>query len=100
MDRTVTRACGASLLALGVGLSVSTTAAAGGEGREIPRDADRVYTVVAGEADASATVQNPANLGFLTGVNAIIDAAGYSNERALRGSGIAAFVGVPLPFQI
>ena len=39
-----------------------------GEGRSIVRDADRVYTVVAGEADGASTVTNPANLGLLRGI--------------------------------
>jgi len=71
-----------------------------GEGRSLLRDADRVYTVVAGDADASATVQNPANLGYLDGVGGIFDASFTSPSSKRRGSGLGAFLGVPLPFDI
>lgn len=68
-----------------------------GEARPIVRDADRVYTVVAGEGDAASTVTNPANLGFLDGVNGIVDLALMAPDRRRRGSGIGGFVGLPLP---
>ena len=73
-------------MAFALGLA-STSANAGGEGREHARDVDHVYTVVAGDADASATVQNPGNLGYLRGFNAILEGAGYAQGRSLRGSG-------------
>ncbi len=71
-----------------------------GEARSPIRDADRVYTVVAGEGDGTSTVANPANLGFLKAVNGILDVA-FTDPRAhRRGSGAGAFVGIPLPFRI
>jgi protease-4 len=71
-----------------------------GEARSILRDTDRVYTTVAGEADGAAVVTNPANLGYLRGVNAIVDLAWTRQPARRRGSGVGAFLGVPLPFQI
>lgn len=71
-----------------------------GEARSIVRDADRVYTVVAGEGDGASTVTNPANLGFLRGINGVIDVALMSPERRRRGSGVGAFVGLPLPLRL
>lgn len=71
-----------------------------GEARSILRDADRVYTTVAGEADGAATVMNPANLGFLRGVNGIVDFSWTKPSARRRGSGVGAFLGVPLPWQI
>jgi protease-4 len=85
---------------VGASLGAGHDARAGGEGRELSRDADRVYTVVAGDADASATVQNPANLGYLRGFNGVIDVAGYASGRSLRGSGVGVFAAIPLPFRI
>ena len=70
-----------------------------GEARSIVRDADRPYTVVAGEADAAATVTNPATLGLLEGFDAILDAAFYAPSTGLRGSGVGAFTAVPLFFE-
>ncbi|MCA9710170.1 MAG: signal peptide peptidase SppA, partial [Myxococcales bacterium] len=66
----------------------------------IVRDADRVYTVVAGEADGASTVTNPANLGQLRGVNGIVDLALMGPQRRRRGSGVGAFVGLPLPLRL
>ncbi|KIG16505.1 signal peptide peptidase SppA, 36K type [Enhygromyxa salina] len=77
----------------------SARAGNGGEARSILRDPDRPYTVVAGEADASAVVQNPANLAYLDGFNAILDFT-YNIERSgRRGDGIGGFVAVPLPWK-
>lgn len=92
----------ASILALGVATAPVRASANPneGEGRSLLRDPDRVYTVVAGEADASATVQNPANLGFLDGIGGIFDASFTAPSSRRRGSGLGAFVGVPLPFDI
>lgn len=90
-------------LAVGIALAWPSSALAGpndGEARSILRDTDRVYTTVAGEADGAAVVTNPANLGFLRGVNGIVDLAWTRLEARRRGSGVGAFVGVPLPFQI
>ncbi len=90
-------------LALGVALAWPSSALAGpndGEARSILRDTDRVYTTVAGEADGAAVVTNPANLGFLRGVNGIVDLSWTRLNARRRGSGVGAFVGVPLPFQI
>lgn len=72
----------------------------GGEGRSLLRDADRPYGVVAGEADASAVVQNPANLAYLAGFNAMIDFAASLRTSGRRGDGIGVFAAVPLPWQI
>ena len=71
-----------------------------GEARSTLRDADRVYTVVAGEGDGASTVINPANLGYLNGVNGVFDLAVTAPSARRRGSGAGAFVGIPLPFKI
>jgi len=71
-----------------------------GEARPITRDADRVYTVVAGEGDGASTVTNPANLGFLEGANGIIDLSLMAPDRRRRGSGAGIFVGLPLPLRL
>lgn len=71
-----------------------------GEARPITRDAERINTVVAGEADGASTVTNPANLGYLRGINGIIDLALMSPDRRRRGSGVGAFMGVPLPLRL
>jgi protease-4 len=71
-----------------------------GESRSILRDADRVYREVAGEGDGASTVVNPANLGFLRGVNGIFDVAFTARRARRRGSGAGGFVGIPLPFRI
>lgn len=71
-----------------------------GEARSIVRDPDRVYTTVAGEADGASTVTNPANLGLLRGVNGVVDLALMGPERRRRGSGVGAFVGLPLPLRL
>lgn len=71
-----------------------------GEARSILRDADRVYTTVAGEGDGASTVVNPANLGYLRGVNGILDFSWTTPSARRRGSGVGAFIGVPLPWQI
>lgn len=67
-----------------------------GEGRSLIRDADRVYGTVAGEADASAVVQNPANMGLLTAVSGVVDVAWTRARAARRGSGIGGFVAIPI----
>ncbi len=72
----------------------------GGEGRSVLRDPDRPYGVVAGEADASAVVQNPANLAYLSGFNAIVDFAASLRASGRRGDGLGIFAAVPLPWQI
>jgi protease-4 len=77
----------------------TTPAAAGpldGEARSLMRDVDRVYEVVAGEADGGSTVTNPANLGFLEGVNGVIDTSWTVRSARRRGSGVGAFVGFPI----
>lgn len=71
-----------------------------GEPRPITRDADRVYTTVAGEADGAATVTNPANLGFLRGFNGILDLSWTKPSALRRGDGVGVLLGLPLPFQI
>ncbi|WP_106392523.1 signal peptide peptidase SppA [Enhygromyxa salina] len=78
----------------------SALAGNGGEARSILREPDRPYGVVAGEADASAVVQNPANLAYLYGFNAVIDFAFNTKSSGRRGSGLGVFAAVPLPWQI
>ena len=92
-------ACFVFALVFGAG---AETASAGpkGEHRELQRDADRGVTVVAGEADASAVVQNPANLGYLRGVEGVVDVSVQDLRSGMRGTGAGAFLAVPLPFQI
>ncbi len=71
-----------------------------GEPRPITRDADRVYTTVAGEADGAATVTNPANLGFLRGFNGVVDLSWTRPSSLRRGDGVGVLLGIPLPWQI
>ncbi|MCB9716129.1 MAG: signal peptide peptidase SppA [Myxococcales bacterium] len=90
--------------ALGLALGLAPGPAAAnpnvGEPRPLVRDADRVYTVVAGEADGASTVTNPANLGFLRGANGILDLALMDPARGRRGSGLGLFLGLPLPLRL
>ncbi len=67
-----------------------------GEHRSILRDLDHPTTVIAGEADGAATVMNPANLGFLRGLSGVIEGSLATFASARRGSGLGAFVGLPL----
>ncbi|NVB42396.1 signal peptide peptidase SppA [Pseudenhygromyxa sp. WMMC2535] len=91
----------AIVLGLGAALAPAPCwAGNGGEARSILRDADRPYTVVAGEADASAVIQNPANLGYLQGLNAVIDIAVSSQLSGRRSSGVGAFMALPLPWDV
>ncbi len=71
-----------------------------GEARSPLREPDRPYSVVAGDAEASAVVQNPANLGYLRGFNGVIDVSWNLPNAARRGSGAGVFAAVPLPWQI
>lgn len=71
-----------------------------GEPRPILRDADRVYTTVAGEGDGASTVTNPANLGFLRGFNGIADLSWTKPGAGRRGDGFGILLGLPLPWQI
>ncbi|MGH1339941.1 MAG: signal peptide peptidase SppA [Nannocystales bacterium] len=68
-----------------------------GATRSISRDAERPYTAVAGEGDGSSTVVNPANLGYLNAVNGVLDLGWTVQNARRRGSGVGAFVGIPLP---
>ena len=68
-----------------------------GASRSITRDAERPYTVVAGEGDGSSTVVNPANLGYLSAVNGVVDVGWTVRSARRRGSGVGAFVGLPVP---
>ncbi|MBV1861778.1 MAG: signal peptide peptidase SppA [Nannocystaceae bacterium] len=68
-----------------------------GATRAISRDAERPYTAVAGEGDGSSTVVNPANLGYLNAVNGVLDLGWTLQNARRRGSGVGAFVGIPLP---
>jgi protease-4 len=94
------RLLGCLALALALLAERPAFAGNGGEGRSILREPDRPYTVVAGDADASATVQNPANLAFLGGFEAILDMAINSPTSGRRGNGVGVFAAVPLPWQI
>ncbi len=67
-----------------------------GEHRSILRDLDHPTTVIAGEADGAATVMNPANLGFLRGLSGVVEGSLATFASARRGSGLGAFVGLPL----
>ncbi|MFO7563039.1 MAG: signal peptide peptidase SppA [Enhygromyxa sp.] len=87
-----------AVLLLG-GLLRPAIAGNGGEARSILREPDRPYGVVAGEADASAVVQNPANLGYLRGFNSIIDLSVNTTASGRRGNGVGVFAGVPLPLN-
>ncbi|HVH97853.1 MAG TPA: signal peptide peptidase SppA [Enhygromyxa sp.] len=86
------------LLAVMIG-SRPATAGNGGEARSILREPDRPYGVVAGEADASAVVQNPANLGYLQGFNAVLDFSFNIAAAGRRGNGLGVFAAMPLPFK-
>ncbi|MEX1365639.1 MAG: signal peptide peptidase SppA [Nannocystaceae bacterium] len=104
MSRRPPRPCRAVASLFGLTLALAPGPAAAnpneGEARSIVRDADRPYTVVAGEADGASTVTNPANLGFLRGVNGILDFALMQPDRRRRGSGVGVFVGLPLPLRL
>ncbi|MFV8753429.1 S49 family peptidase [Nannocystaceae bacterium ST9] len=71
-----------------------------GEARSILREPDRPYSVVAGDADASGVVQNPANLGYLAGFDAVLDLSWSAASSGRRGNGFGGFVAVPLPWKI
>ena len=71
-----------------------------GEGRSLLRDADRVVTTVAGDADASAIVQNPGNLGLLLGRAMTLDVSMAAPASRRRGSGVGGFFALPLPKNI
>lgn len=71
-----------------------------GEGRSILRDTDRIYSTVAGEGDGASTVENPANLGYLEGVNGVVDIAWTDLESRRRGTGGGAMLGVPIRLRL
>lgn len=90
-------------LAAAASLGISPTVQANpaeGEARSILRDADRVYSVVAGEGDGTSTVTNPANLGYLEGINGVLDFSYTARRARRRGSGVGAFIGIPVPFDL
>jgi len=72
----------------------------GGEARSPLRDPDRPYGVVAGEADASAVVQNAANLAYLRGFNTVLDFTVNALNTGRRGNGFGVFAAIPLPLEI
>ena len=92
----------------GVGLTLGMVLLSGpvsadpgqGEGRSLLRDIDRTVTTVAGDADASATTQNPANLGWLSGWNASLDGSFTAPAARLRGSGVQGSLALPLPLNL
>ncbi len=88
-----------------VGLTVaSTTEVAAdphsGEARQLTQDAEIVNTTVAGEADGTAVVQNPANLGYLRGVNGVAGFTWMRPGTGDRGGGGGVFVGVPVGMRL
>jgi len=85
-----------SSLALGLFPSSAVANPEVGEHRSLLRDLDHPTTVIAGEADGAATVMNPANLGLLRGVSGVLEGSVASYASGRRGSGIGAFIGVPL----
>lgn len=87
------------MVALGLTLCAAPAHANPNDGvtRQITRDAERPYTVIAGEGDASSTVVNPANLGYLNAVSGVLDLGWTARDARRRGSGVGAFVGVPIP---
>jgi protease IV len=89
-------------IVLAAALAWPRAAAAGNEGeaRSILREADRPYGTVAGDADASAVVQNPANLAYLHGFNAVVDFAINTSVSGRRGNGVGVFAAIPLPLDI
>jgi protease-4 len=91
--------CAVAFVALGWATNANASPT-DGEARPITRDADRVYTTVAGEADGASTVTNPANLGFLRGFNGIVDLSWTRPDSRRRGDGVGVLLGVPLPWQI
>jgi protease-4 len=90
----------AGLAVAGLGVRLARADPNLGEARSILRDVDRPLTTVAGEADASATTLNPANLGFLRAFTATVEGAFTAPDARRRGSGVQAAVAVPLPWQI
>ncbi len=101
MDQSVsaTRSA-AAVLAISAASLLSPSARANpneGATRAITRDAERPYTAIAGEGDGASTIVNPANLGYLNAVNAVLDFGWTARAARRRGSGVGAFVGVPIP---
>jgi protease-4 len=70
------------------------------ETRSILRDVDRTRTNVAGEADAAAVVANPASMGFMRAVGGVIEGSWTRPEARRRGSGVGAFVALPLSLKL
>ena len=71
-----------------------------GEGRSLLRDVDRTRTSVAGEADAAAVVANPANMSFLKAIGGVIEGSWTRATAQRRGSGVGAFVAIPLSLRL
>jgi protease IV len=99
LDRWLARVGVLLVAALLVSRSGPAVAGNGGEARSLLREPDRPYGVVAGEADASAVVQNPANLGYLRGFNGILDFSANTRASGRRGNGVGVFAALPLPFD-
>ncbi len=55
-----------------------------------------MYTTVAGEADASSTVQNPGLLGELRAWSIALDAAFFDANARRRGGGVGGFFAIPI----
>lgn len=99
MDQPVSRRRSWLVLAAVVAFATPSAQANPSEGatRALTRDAERPYTTVAGEGDGASTVVNPANLGYLNAVNGVVDLGWTVRDARRRGSGVGAFVGVPIP---
>src|SRR5690606_4510500 len=85
-------------LAVGLALGLAVLLAPAGPASANPNEGEA--RPIAGEGDGASTVTNPANLGFLRGVNGILDFALMAPDRRRRGSGVGAFVGLPLPLRL
>lgn len=71
-----------------------------GEARSLLRDIDVPRAHVAGESDATAVVANPAGMGFLRGLNAVIAGSMTDASARRRGSGLGVFLALPIPFRL
>ncbi len=71
-----------------------------GEGRPLTRDVELPGTTVAGESDGTAVVQNPANLGYLRGINGVAGFTYMRPESGDRGGGAGIFLGIPISMRL
>ncbi|MCA9692750.1 MAG: signal peptide peptidase SppA [Myxococcales bacterium] len=97
MARSLTRLAALACVAL-----ASTSARAypdDGEGRSLLRDLDHPYTDVAGEADATSVVINPAKLGMLRGLSATGELVAQDARPLRRGTGFGLFLAYPVALR-